>query len=257
KFGNDIYEGEILGTSDIKEELKQYYPQNLEEKNNRNRIISTDQRTAIQSSKENNEYKLLNDAIGQQDQILTFVQDIYGCTNTDFIDEQVIHSTTPQNTYPYNFNDSFQDDENIYDLDNHSIVTSFLSKIIDKDNDESSEVIHISDPNDQSIVYNVNKQKYLYAKERSDNDLSEEGTMYLVQELVFHIFTPEEQEHCSADGKIQRTRSFDTDKFRTIDHHLYTLYGVRYSTYRQSRRFPTDLRRKQRSFKGNQKRKKC
>ncbi|CAF1472662.1 unnamed protein product, partial [Didymodactylos carnosus] len=77
-----VYEGEILGTSDIKEELKQYYPQNVEEKNNRNRIISTDQRTAIKSSKENNEYKLLNDAIGQQDQILTFVQDIYMAVQT-------------------------------------------------------------------------------------------------------------------------------------------------------------------------------
>ncbi|CAF1619036.1 unnamed protein product, partial [Didymodactylos carnosus] len=133
------------------------------------------------------------------------------------------------------------------------ILSSTTSKL--SLSEVTTNAVHVSDPNDQSIIYTINKQKYLYAKERCDNDPSEESTKHLVHELVLQIFTAEELEYCSVDGKIQRTRSFDTSKFRTINHHLFTLYGVRYSTYRQSKRFAIDLRQKQRSFKHTQKRK--
>ncbi|CAF1619679.1 unnamed protein product, partial [Didymodactylos carnosus] len=58
------------------EELQRHIPRIEVTKSNR---ISTDQRTQSKSAsiKGNNEYQALADALGHQDQILTFVQDIF------------------------------------------------------------------------------------------------------------------------------------------------------------------------------------
>ncbi|CAF4426272.1 unnamed protein product, partial [Didymodactylos carnosus] len=76
KFGNKHYKGEIKTTADQIEELQRHIPRIEVTKSNR---ISTDQRTQSKSIliKENNEYQALADALGHQDQILTFVQDIF------------------------------------------------------------------------------------------------------------------------------------------------------------------------------------
>ncbi|CAF1097352.1 unnamed protein product [Didymodactylos carnosus] len=57
---------------------------------------------------------------------------------------------------------------------------------------------------------------------------------YLLYELVTNLFTHDEIQKCSLDGKVKQSLAFPSERMRAIDDQLSHLYGVFYSMYRDS-----------------------
>ncbi|CAF1139460.1 unnamed protein product [Didymodactylos carnosus] len=75
------------------------------------------------------------------------------------------------------------------------------------------------------------------AKRRSDTAAEKkEAThpQHLLYELVTNLFTHDEIQKCSLDGKVKQSIAFPSEKMRAIDDQLSHLYSVFYSMYRNS-----------------------
>ncbi|CAF0986417.1 unnamed protein product, partial [Didymodactylos carnosus] len=95
-------------------------------------------------------------------------------------------------------------------------------------------------------TYQVNAEKYNRAKHATDTALltEESGFNNLLSLLFSALFSNEELKLSSIHGSVQGTKVLCLQRVHTIDEHMYNIYGQRYITYRQTKKFKDTINKK-------------
>ncbi|CAF0966140.1 unnamed protein product [Didymodactylos carnosus] len=103
----------------------------------------------------------------------------------------------------------------------------------------------ITNPTTQES-YQVYTEKYNRAKNAAETELltGEKGFNHLLSFLFGAIFSNEELRESSINGTVKGTKSLCPQRVHTIDQHMYNIYGQRYSTYRQTKKFKDTINKK-------------
>ncbi|CAF2854656.1 unnamed protein product [Rotaria sp. Silwood2] len=95
-------------------------------------------------------------------------------------------------------------------------------------------------------IYKVNADKYNRAKRATDTVLvtDDSGFNNLLYFLFSAMFSKEELKEGSINGTVKGTKALCPQRIHTIDEHIYNIYGQRYISYRQTKKFQNTINKK-------------